>query len=289
MEQQTQHPNGAPWYLVIILIVVAVGASLAAILVTIAADNMPEQQVVVEEQNEPADSEKNGEEVEEVAELLAVEPDAAVVTAGDSVFQVFYKSPDEMPKTPFGASLNIGQDDERRCAVHWWGADRSAGPWADTPEGLLEQLEKAGTLPSEHQNRFVNTVIKMLEVHNAERLITCFDGSDHYAVIDQVWQYAFPYQWTDSAYPSLLAYQPVRSMDGVSVFTNILQDNILITNGYGDAGVGSWTYYTLNHQLQTSEVIESCVDKPRQYNDPEIDFDEVDHSERVVECSVVYQ
>lgn len=68
MENNTQHPHGAPWYLVIILIVIALGASLAAVWLAIGLDEDDAvlQTPIVEMVEDEMDEDE--EEVEEVEE-----------------------------------------------------------------------------------------------------------------------------------------------------------------------------------------------------------------------------
>ena len=248
-QQPVQHPHGAPWYLVIILIVIALGASVAAIWFGVMTNDVPElAETMTEEVVEEVIEEEMDEEEESEGQLI-VEPGE-----GEFAIDEVYEETAGLPaRTTALFSLARQADDVPETCEY------SYVPYSEA--FTAEAVVGNAYVPGEETDRFVGRLVEQVERLSAKAVSICdFNGST-YVLIPQISGYGFPFVWNGR---SLTPFQPVAGvMDSAAGMTDQLVDGeILVSTGYGDAGHMWWSYYRLDPDTRTTELIESCSDRP---------------------------
>ena len=283
MDNNTQHPHGAPWYLVIILIVIALGASLAAVWLAIGLDEDDAvlQTPIVEMVED--EMEEDEEEVEEMEEEVEDNEEITIQT-GEDYDPSQFDSPDlsieytydnenreNNPQTYLTQLIRAYEGDNYCPAVSAASINGS--------DGLVERLQESDLLPDENTNVFLSYAQNFGERNNINRIEFCTVGDTRYAIFQQWSGFAYPHILKEGR-PTLL--QPISGvMDGMSSRTDLLPGELVLSTGYGDAGHMWWSHYIVNGDTGATVMIESCRDVPRNFDNG---FDE-----RLLECSIVYE
>lgn len=297
MEQQqqpVQYPHGAPWYLVIILIVIALGASVAAVWFGIMSNNVPElaETMTEEVMEEMVEEEGDSEEEEDIVVVDdGVEPAIITVTESEDALVLNYDASVEgqastllrerFAQYPYG---------ERHCKEVYW-AETSSGPGGEFTnlDELGSILAENGMLPSDKPELFIDRTTDLVSLYNTPRIVTCDTTNGFYTILDGVWGYAYPFRWADGERGNFASYQPMGGVtDGMMAYTELVDGAVVLATGYGDAGVMGWQIYKLNDELSTTELIESCNDRPTAYDNGDYSHDSVNYDQRTLRCQVAY-